>query len=919
VRVPRAVLLAGLALCVLAGFGFAAAGPAARPWGAVPRRPADRFVAYDPQGQRFDADTEGHLAASVYSLPSFFFDLPAADAFLTAVRAAAPGRTLIVLTDSPLKERLAPRAKALSLRLLDTHGRAYTPWPRDPFTLVHAKGGGVRVLVRPNLQPGREEDANLGPELVSSLPDDLDRAWGKTTWTVAPVPFHNGQVLLTRDAAWLTIHALEPRILALLGLDRVPVASFGTGEGIDRYLAAADQAAAELGTLYGRPVRFVHPLPRAGTGDQAARTELMRRIGGAAGTDLDSIVTFVPTKKGGAAALVADVAAGRDLLARLAPGDWNALRTTYGLEPTGEPLATALAAAQRTDAIDDLGSFLDLAAEHLKSQGLEVRRLPVLAVPVPLLHDHAGLSHASFLITWNNVVVENRKKALRAEGFASLIPAGDRIARDTFANLGIHLDLFPPLVRSVILNGGYRCASNHLRVGERPKLSKSVPQKCRDARRVARATPWGVSGGGDTVESSQAASRGTAVEGGPEKHEILRRPSPRAVRDSPWTPDLLRMGHEVRPPRPHSNPHLAAGGRRGLRGEVGQDLGAVFEQEDHPVVGAQAAGVADGGQGAAGIFRQVFRPHQEPAAIGRGRKDEGAERGLAADGEDRGGAGDRPGFDFHQVGLAQEGGHEGRLRTAVEIQGIARLHHAAVVEHQEVIGQEHGLFLVVGDVESRGAQLAQQGGELGPHAAPQAGVESREGLVEEQQGGARRHRPGQGHPLLLTARELRGFAVQEAIEAQQGRRVPHPLFDVAARRPAPRAAQGEAAAAGLQAEGDVLPHGEMREEGVGLEDDSHVPPLGGHARHVLAVEQDLPLKRVEQAAEELEKRRLARAGRADHHRDGRLRQLHGDAGDDRLPAVGEGDVLDVDSHAGTRHLLPSPLAYPQIQNLQSTI
>ena len=84
-------------------------------------------------------------------------------------------------------------------------------------------------------------------------------------------------------------------------------------------------------------------------------------------------------------------------------------------------------------------------------------------MPVLLLRDHAGLTHSSFLITWNNVVVENRKKALRAEGFAALIPAGDRLARDTLASLSVHLDLFPPLVRSVILNGGYRCASNHLR------------------------------------------------------------------------------------------------------------------------------------------------------------------------------------------------------------------------------------------------------------------------------------------------------------------------------------------------------------------------------------------------------------------------------------------------------------------------
>ncbi|HEY9420101.1 MAG TPA: hypothetical protein VIW92_01680, partial [Thermoanaerobaculia bacterium] len=93
----------------------------------------------------------------------------------------------------------------------------------------------------------------------------------------------------------------------------------------------------------------------------------------------------------------------------------------------------------------------------------EVRRLPLLSVPVALLRDRSGLSHAEFLITWNNVVVEARKKAVRAEGFASLIPAGDRLARDAFSALGVRLDLFPPLVRSVILNGGYRCASNHLR------------------------------------------------------------------------------------------------------------------------------------------------------------------------------------------------------------------------------------------------------------------------------------------------------------------------------------------------------------------------------------------------------------------------------------------------------------------------
>ncbi|MFL6236391.1 MAG: hypothetical protein ACJ76N_24880 [Thermoanaerobaculia bacterium] len=438
------------------GLDFAASDEVERAWGAVPRRATGRRAGPTP-GLRFDADTAGRLTASVYSLPSFFFDPRTADAFLSAVHAASPERTLVVLTDSTVLAALSPRAKDFNLRLLDTYGRPYSPWPRDPFSLVHTRDGALRVLVRPNLQPGREEDANLGPELVQGLPEDLDRAWGKVTWSTAPVPFHNGQVLLTPDAAWITLHALEPRILALLGVDRVPVASFATAAGIDRYLAAADQAAGELAKLYGRPVRFVHPLPRRG--ELAARTELMRRIGGGAGYDLDSIATLLP----GGKALVADVSAGRSLLAKLPAADWGSLRRGYGLEPSGAALSAAMTAAQGTPEMDALGGFLDLVAGELAKGGMKVRRLPILIVPVALLADRSGLSHESFLLTWNNAVVEVRKGQARAEGFSYLLPTGDQAARDAFAASGVRLDLFPPLVRSIVLNGGYRCASNHLR------------------------------------------------------------------------------------------------------------------------------------------------------------------------------------------------------------------------------------------------------------------------------------------------------------------------------------------------------------------------------------------------------------------------------------------------------------------------
>src|SRR5260370_42342697 len=110
--------------------------------------------------------------------------------------------------------------------------------------LVWRPGGGVVVLVDPNLQPGREEDRHRGAELVRRLPPELDRAWGKVRWQVAPVPFHNGQVLLAGGGARVSLPTLEPRTLALLGLDPGPVAGFGPAAGSEPHFSAAARAPA---------------------------------------------------------------------------------------------------------------------------------------------------------------------------------------------------------------------------------------------------------------------------------------------------------------------------------------------------------------------------------------------------------------------------------------------------------------------------------------------------------------------------------------------------------------------------------------------------------------------------------------------------------------------------------------------------
>ena len=383
---------------------FDTAESVAASWGSIAHRSSERRI--DLTKDLRMPDDFSPIETSIYSINSDFF--PTSDdarAFLSAVRASAPKRRILVLADS------AMNLSDIRVEILPTFGRVYTPWPRDPFTAARAKEGGVVLINRPNLQPHREEDANMARALTQGN--------FAAQWTVAPIPFHNGHILLTPNAAWISIHTVEIRALQLQGINRVPVQSFATKEGIEKYLVAVRKAAKELEALYRKPVRFVHPL--------AADPALMKRLGGGGGFDLDSVMTLLPQSDGSLVALVGDFSLG----AKYKP---NKVFGTVAAPPQG------------------LQRFLDTIAAHLTANGINVKRLP-------LLNMRSKDAPEEFLLTWNNVVLE----PARAEGFAMLLPEGDAYARKVFANAGYQLELFPPLAKSVKHSGGYRCASNHVR------------------------------------------------------------------------------------------------------------------------------------------------------------------------------------------------------------------------------------------------------------------------------------------------------------------------------------------------------------------------------------------------------------------------------------------------------------------------
>jgi hypothetical protein len=438
------------------GFDFDSAEKTELAWELVPRASATRRFHSEPV--TIPDDYAGPIDATVFVLPSQFFSQAAVETFLAAQRVATPRRRLVVVTDRAMKEAVGER---WHIDWIDSFGRDFTPWPRDPFTVARRAGGGVVMLTRPNVQEGREEDGNMARQIISGASDSLDRALGGIEWTVGSTPFHNGQVLLTPDAAWITMHALEVRNLERMKRGAIPRKQFDTTKGIDDYLALTKQSLAELETLYGRKVRLIHPLPDKGKWSE--RKKLIDAIYGGGDFDLDSVVTLVPRAGGRWTAFVGDLSLNEELFRTTPAEEWSRFRAADGISSSIE-LPKALAESQSRKRAKGLDAFVDLIARHLEAEGLDVERVPLLLVPVPFLADTATLKHPDFLVGWNNIVFERTPDGgLRANAFATLLDTTDRTVVARFRAAGVELQLLPPLVRSVILNGGYRCASNNVR------------------------------------------------------------------------------------------------------------------------------------------------------------------------------------------------------------------------------------------------------------------------------------------------------------------------------------------------------------------------------------------------------------------------------------------------------------------------
>src|SRR5215218_6434229 len=221
----------------------------------------------------------------------------------------------------------------------------------------------------------------------------------------------------------------------------------------------------------------------------------------------------------------------------------------------------------------------------------------------------------------------------------------------------------------------------------------------------------------------------------------------------------------------------------------------------------------------------------------------------------------------------------------VEIAGRARLLDLSVVDHDDLLGDVHGLLLVVGDEDRRHVDLVVEAAEPRAQLLADLCVERAERLVQQQDLRLDRKRPGERHPLALAARELRRVAVGEPLKVDELQQLDDPVGDVRLR-----------ALLDGQAEGDVLRHGHVLEGRVMLKAETDPAILHRRLRHVSAGDQDAAGVELLEPGDRAQQRGLARPAGAEQGRQRTVANLNRDIIKRDEVAELLGCVLDDDAH-----------------------
>ena len=233
-----------------------------------------------------------------------------------------------------------------------------------------------------------------------------------------------------------------------------------------------------------------------------------------------------------------------------------------------------------------------------------------------------------------------------------------------------------------------------------------------------------------------------------------------------------------------------------------------------------------------------------------------------------------------QVGVPDEAGELAVHGIGVDVLRRPELGDRTGADHGYLVGDRQRLVLVVGHQDSGRPRGAQDGVHIGTHRGPEVGVERRERLVEQDDLGLDGEGAGEGHSLLLAARELVGVAAGQAGQAYGIEQVGHLTAALAAGKP----------------EGDVRSHVEVGEKASFLGHIADPAPLRGDVTAVVVDggprDGDRSLIRPLETGQNSQERCLAAPGRPEHGGEGPGGDLEVDARQDTVgpePFVQVGD------------------------------
>ena len=217
---------------------------------------------------------------------------------------------------------------------------------------------------------------------------------------------------------------------------------------------------------------------------------------------------------------------------------------------------------------------------------------------------------------------------------------------------------------------------------------------------------------------------------------------------------------------------------------------------------------------------------------------------------------------------ADEARHEFGAGMVEDVAGRALLLDLALVHHHDVVGERHRLFLAVGDLDEADAEFALQPLQLAAHLHPQERIERGERLVEQQDLRLGDQGAGERDALLLAAGELRRQPRRigrhrDQLKQFAGALVPRRAVD----------------AAHFQGKCDVVEHGQVRKQRVGLEHHRRAALGRLEVGDVLRAQDDVALADRLVAGDHAQGRGFATAGGAEQAAIGAGRNLQIDVVD----------------------------------------